>query len=115
MFNKHTATKSLAAIVSSLLILGAPLQASASQFTRQYTTYRVLPANGIHVWRYNCPSGQSVVSGGFDTIDNASYSSAGLMLTESYPSAQNQWQWRFINKGPKQAQYRLVYVCATSP
>ena len=111
MFFKHKYISTLVAIGIVTGLASMPTMASAATFHYKYTTYKVLPSGGTHIWKYSCGSGQKIVSGGFDSIFNSTYGK-GLRLIESYPSKSNQWRWTFVNKGPKSAQYRLAYICA---
>lgn len=111
MTNKIFSKKALVMGAVGAVLMGSSLSASAAIHFQQYV---LLPAGGTHIWTYICPTGQKMVTGGFDSIDGGGYSSNGLRLTESYPSAPDTWKWRIYNQGPGLAQYRVVYTCTSA-
>jgi hypothetical protein len=107
-----TVRKLAASVLTSVLVglTSLPSSAMAGTFSHKVSPYWVLAAGGYYGVSYYCPTGQTAVSGGWESLVDAYYGT-GLRVVSSHASSQNGWAWTVVNEGSQLAQVRWTYTC----
>jgi hypothetical protein len=105
--------RSIAACAVTALLLGAaslPLDVMAGTFNHINKEFAPYEPGTYYGWVANCPPGQKVVSGGWESRVEGIYGT-GLRVISSRAFSSSQWGWTVVNEGSMPVWARMTMVC----